>query len=380
MMTLLSKVMQLVRPDTLKVRFAVVGLGNFAQAAILPAFANAFDKATLKALVTGDKEKAAKLGRKYKVPAYDYRRCDELFSSGDIDAVYIALPNSMHREYTERAAKAGVHVLCEKPLAYTSKDAEAMIKACRAAKVRLMTAYRLHFEEGNLEAIKVVQSGKIGEARLFTSTHTMQVDADNIRTDLSLGGGPLEDIGIYCLNAARYLFQAEPEEVMAIAVKGSDRRFKEIPEAVSATLRFPGERLATFVCGFGETKASEYHVIGTEGTLSMKPAFTWQDDIEQVISRKKKVQSQTFKHRDQVAAEIVYFSDCVLNRKEPEPSGREGLIDVRVMEAIRHSYERGKTIKIKSLPEDRRPQPSQSIHRRPSRKTRPVKAPPPSKE
>jgi predicted dehydrogenase len=380
MSTLLSNIMQLVRPETATVRFAVIGLGNFAQTAILPAFANATDKAKLAALVTGDKEKARKLSRKYKVPAFDYSKYDELLNSGEIDAVYIAVPNSKHREFTERAAKAGVHVLCEKPLAYDSKDAQAMIEACRLAKVRLMTAYRLHFEEGNLDAIKVIQSGKIGEARLFISTHTMQVDPNNIRIDLSLGGGPLEDIGIYCLNAARYIFQAEPEEVMAVAIQGHDRRFNEVPEAVSATLRFPGERLATFLCGFGETKVSEYRVIGTEGMLTMDPAFTWHDDIDQTISRKKKEKTKTFKHRDQIAAEILYFADCVLNKKEPEPSGREGLIDVRIIEALRLSYAKAKPVKLKPLPKRSRPQAAQSIKRRPHRKPRPIKAPPPSSE
>jgi len=380
MSTLLSKIIQMVKPQASVVRFAVVGLGNFAQTAILPAFANASDNSQLRALVTGDKQKAAKLSRKYKVPAYDYKKYDNLMNSGEIDAVYIALPNSKHREFAERAAKAGMHVLCEKPLAYTSEDAQAMIDACRSAKVLLMTAYRLHFEEGNLDAIKVIHSGKIGEARLFTSTHTMQVDPDNIRIDLSLGGGPLEDIGIYCLNAARYLFQAEPEEVMAVAIQGNDRRFKEVPEAVSATLRFPGARLATFLCGFGETKVSEYRVIGTEGMLTMDPAFTWQADIQQTISRKKKEKTKTFKHRDQIAAEILYFADCVLNEKEPEPSGREGLIDVRIIEALRRSYTEGKPIALEPLPKTLRPHLSQSIKRRPASKPRPVKAPPPSNE
>ena len=380
MSTLLSKVIRMVKPAGPVVRFAVVGLGNFAQTAILPAFGDAADKAQLKALITGDKEKAAKLSRKYKAPAYDYKKYDEVLNSGEIDAVYIALPNSKHREATEQAAKAGIHVLCEKPLAYTSEDAQAMIEACSAANVRLMTAYRLHFEEGNLQAIKTVHSGKIGEARLFISTHTMQIDPGNIRTDLSLGGGPLEDIGIYCLNAARYLFQSEPEEAIAVAVRGNDSRFDEIPEAVSATLRFPGDRLAIFLCGFGETKVSEYRVIGTEGMLSMDPAYSWNEDLEQTISRKKKEKTKTFKHRDQIAAEILYFADCILNEKDPEPSGREGLIDVRIMEALRRSYTENKSIALKPLAKKTRPHPSQSIKRKPSRKPRPVKAPPPSKQ
>jgi predicted dehydrogenase len=362
------------------VRFAVVGLGHFAQTAILPAFANAADKAELAALVTGDPEKAKKLGRKYKAPTFHYEQYDELLASGKINAVYIAVPNSEHRKYTESAARAGVHVLCEKPLAYSVEDARAMIDACQDAKVHLMTAYRLHFEEGNLDAVRAIESGKIGEARLFTSIHTMQVDPGNIRTDLSLGGGPLEDIGIYCLNAARYLFQGEPNEVTAIAIPGKDRRFKEIPEAVSATLRFSKDRLATFLCGFGESKVSEYRVIGTEGVLKMDPAFTWQGDIEQTISRKEKAKTKTFKHRDQIAAELVYFSDCILKNKKPEPSGHEGFLDVRIIDALRTSYTEHRTVTIEPLAKKRRPRSSQSIKRKPAKKPKPVKAKPPSSE
>ena len=362
------------------VRFAVVGLGNFAQTAILPAFANATDKAELAALVTGDPEKAKKLSRKYGVPSYGYEQYDELLASGDINAVYIAVPNSEHRKYTEAAARAGVHVLCEKPLAYSVEDAQAMVDACRKAKVHLMTAYRLHFEEGNLDAIKAVRSGKIGDARLFTSIHTMQVDPGNVRTDLSLGGGPLEDIGIYCLNAARYVFRGEPNEVTAFAIRGKDRRFKEIPEAVSATLRFSGNRLATFLCGFGESKVSEYRVIGTEGVLKMDPAFTWNGDIEQTISRKEKAKTKTFEHRDQIAAELVYFSECILKNKKPEPSGEEGYLDVRIIDALRTSYTEHRTVNIEPLTKAHRPRSSQSIKRKPAKKPKPVKAPPPSSE
>ena len=362
------------------VRFAVVGMGNFAQTAILPAFENAADKAEVAALITGDPEKAKKLGRKYGVPTYDYDQYDELLALGEIDAVYIAVPNSEHRKFTEAAARAGVHVLCEKPLAYSVEDAQAMIDACLEAKVHLMTAYRLHFEAGNLNAIKVIQSGKIGEARLFNSIHTMQVDPGNIRTDLSLGGGPLEDIGIYCLNAARYVFQGEPSEVTAVAIRGKDPRFKEIPEAVSATLRFSRNRLATFLCGFGESKVSEYRVICTEGVLKMDPAYTWQGDIEQTISRKDKAKTKTFEHRDQVAAELVYFSDCIRKNKKPEPSGHEGLLDVRIMDALRTSYTEQRTVTIEPSPKKRRPHSSQSIKRKPAKKPRPVKADPPSRE
>jgi glucose-fructose oxidoreductase len=378
-MNLLTKLLHL-HDNGHPVRFAVVGLGNFAQTAILPAFAQASDKAQLAALVTGDVEKAAKLNRKYKAPAYSYDDYEALLHSGQVEAVYIAVPNSEHRTYAEPAARAGVHVLCEKPLAYSVEDARAITNTCQKHKVHLMTAYRLHFEDGNLAAIEAAHSGKIGEARLFTSVHTMQIEPDNIRVDLSLGGGPLEDIGIYCLNAARYIFKAEPEEVTAFAIRGKDRRFKEVPEAVSATLRFPKNRLATFLCGFGETKVSEYRVIGTEGVLEMNPAFTRNDDIVQTITHKDKTSTKTFKHRDQIAAELIYFADCIRHNKKPEPSGKEGLLDVRIIDALRRSYLGHRTIKLQPLAKEQRPHRSQSIKRRPAKKPSPVKAPPPSKK
>lgn len=361
-----------------KTRFAVVGLGHFAQTAILPAFANASDNSVLSGLFTGDSEKAEALSKRYDVPAYGYEDFDRIVRSGKIDAVYIALPNSQHREYTERAAYAGVHVLCEKPLAHKAEDAAAMVGACEAGGVRLMTAYRLHFEEGNLQAIEAVKSGRIGEARLFTSIHTMQIEPDNFRVDSSLGGGPLEDIGIYCINAARYLFGAEPEDIIAFEASGHDPRFKEVPESLSVTMRFSEGRLATFVCGFGETKLAEYRVVGTEGVLTMNPAYTWHEDIRQTISVGDREKELVFKHRDQVAAEILYFAQCIQNGEEPEPSGREGLIDVRIMEAIRISCSSRQAIRIEPLPSDSQPVASQSIERRPPAQPKPVNVKAPS--
>ncbi len=375
-MKLLTK---LLGPKIPPIRFAVVGMGNFAQTAILPAFANAAEKAELVALVTGDAEKAAKLSRKYKAPSYSYDEYDALLRSGEVDAVYIATPNSEHKKFAVAAARAKVHVLCEKPLAYSVEDATAIVSECEKHKVRLMTAYRLHLEEGNLAAIDAAHSGEIGEARLFSSTHTMQVDANNVRTDLSLGGGPLEDIGVYCLNAARYIFKAEPEEVTAYAVRGKDRRFKEVPEAVAAVLRFPKERLATFMCGFGESKLSEYQVVGTEGIIKMASAFSWNGDIEQTISRKEKSKTKTFKHRDQIAAELIYFAECIQSKKDPEPSGWEGLLDVRIIDALRRSYTEKKSVKLPKLVKRARPNKAQSIKRKAASKPKPVKAPSPSK-
>ena len=181
-----------------KVRYAVVGLGHIAQVAVLPAFAHA-ENSELTALVSDDPEKLEKLGRKYKVTRrYSYEQFEECLGSGAVDAVYIALPNHLHREYTERAARGGVHVLCEKPLAVTEEDCLSMIRVAEENRVKLMVAYRLHFEEANLKAIDLVQSGKLGDPRLFDSVFTMTVKDGDIRLNpRELGGGTLYDIGVY---------------------------------------------------------------------------------------------------------------------------------------------------------------------------------------
>jgi glucose-fructose oxidoreductase len=269
-------------------------------------------------------------------------------------------------------------VLCEKPLADSSKDAEQMVQACREADVRLMTAYRLHFEEGNLQAIEYAHDGTIGTPRLFDSIHTMQVAPDNIRIDRSLGEGPVEDIGVYCISAARYIFKSEPEEVFAFAVKSDDPRFAEVPEAVSVSMRFSEARLGTLLCGFGQMNASEYRVIGTEGTLELDPAFTWQGDIVMTIKIQGKEKKKTYKHRDQIAAEILYFAECIQTGREPETSGEEGLIDVRIIESIRESYSQGKPVRIEAPSKRVRPDSSQSIKRKPHAGVTPVHAAPPS--
>jgi len=201
------------------IRYGVVGLGHIAQVAVLPAFKPAKKNSLLTALVTEDAKKARKLSQQYKVArVYTYEQFDELLTSDVVDALYICLPNHLHRDYATRALKAGVHVLCEKPLALSERDCLQMADAAAATGAKLMTAYRLHFEEANLEALKMCKSGKLGDLRYFTSSFSFQVtDPENIRLRSETGGGPLWDIGIYCISAARALFRAEPDEVFAFA-------------------------------------------------------------------------------------------------------------------------------------------------------------------
>ena len=356
-----------------QVRYAVVGLGHIAQVAVLPAFGNARRNSRLAALVSADPLKRKTLSDRYGVErTYTYEQYDDCLKH--VDAVYIALPNSMHCEYAVRAAQAGVHVLVEKPMALTEQECERMIRAAREGGVRLMVAYRLHFERANLEAIEVVRSGRIGEARLFSSTFAMTVVEDNIRVKSELGGGVLYDIGIYCINAARALFRAEPEEVRAV-VAG---RRGDVEESVSAFLRFPGERTAAFACSFGAGKVSEYRIVGTKGDLAVEPAYEYAAALKHRLTLDRDTKERRFAKRDQFAPELLYFSDCVIKGHNPEPSGREGLADVRVIEALYRSAHAGEPVSLAPYEKPDRPSLEQEIRRPPIEKPEVVHARAPS--
>jgi predicted dehydrogenase len=364
-----------------KVRYGVVGLGHIAQVAVLPAFANA-ENSELVALVSDDQEKLDKLGRRYKVRTrFSYDQFDECLRDGGVDAVYIALPNHLHREYTERAARAGVHVLCEKPMAVTEEDCLAMIRVAEENGVKLMVAYRLHFEEANLKAIDLVQGGRLGDPRLFDSVFTMQVKPGDIRLNpRELGGGPLYDIGIYCINAVRNLFGAEPMEVVAFSANNSEPRFQQCEEMTSAILRFPGrERLASFTCSFNGTDVSTYKVVGTEGELVMDPAYEYAEELKQRVTIDGRTRERTFPKRDQFAPELISFSECILTGAAPEPSGWEGLADVRVIRALYRSADTGQPVTLEPFSKEDRPSLEQELRRPPVSKPNLVNTESPTK-
>jgi predicted dehydrogenase len=351
-----------------KVRYAVVGLGYIAQNAVLPAFAHARNS-ELTALVSDNPTKLKRLSKKYSVPhTYSYEEYCECLESGKVDAVYVALPNHMHRAYTEAAAQAGVHVLCEKPMAVTEEDCQAMIAVAEKNKIKLMVAYRLHFEEANLQAIKLVQSGKLGEPRIFDSVFTMQVKPGNVRLQREKGGGTLYDIGIYCINAARYLFRAEPEEVFGTSENSGDPRFREVEESFFATLRFSRGLAATFACSFGAADVSAYTVVGTKGVLRLDPAYEYASGLQHHLDIGGKKKTVRFPKRDQFAPELIYFSDCIIKDKEPEPSGVEGLQDVRIIRALYRSAAERKPVKLDNTAPRKRPSAVQQISRPPVRK------------
>jgi glucose-fructose oxidoreductase len=355
-------------------------LGHIAQAAVLPAFENAKANSELVAFVSDDPVKLDRLGRRYQVTnVHPYKEYDALLKSGSVDAVYIALPNTMHRSFTVRAARAGIHVLCEKPLATTTQDCQEMIDACAGNDVKLMTAYRLHFERANLDAIEIAQSGKLGELRIFNSVFGYQLEEGNIRTRKKLGGGAIYDIGIYCINAARYLFRAEPIEISACSLK-PDRRFREVDGLTSAMLRFPDNRIASFTCSFDSADVATYSVVGTKGRLRLEMAYEYVGESSMEVSIGDKKQHRSYRQRDQFGAELLYFSDCVLNGRQPEPSGEEGLADIRIIEAIFDSARSGRSVKLPRMTKRKRPSRRQEITRPAVKEPPLVNAQAPSKD
>jgi predicted dehydrogenase len=349
-----------------RLRMAVIGQGHFAQAAVLPAIEQ-LDDVELAALISGSEHKLDELGARYEVRTLGhYDDLDSILARGEIDAVYIAVPNDMHAEMALIAARRGVHVLCEKPMAPTEAECMQMIRACEQRRIKLMIAYRLHFQSANLVAIEIARGGELGDPRVFSSTFTMQVREGNTRVQPRRGAGPLFDIGIYCVNAARYLFRAEPAEVLAMKLSGRDPRFSSVDEACAVTMRFPHERVAQFTCSFGAVDRAHYELLGTDGFMTLDNAYEYNAEMTMHVSGKHGEKHRTFEPRDQIAAEIEYFARCVRDDVDPEPSGWEGLADVRILQAIQQSTRFGRAVPIEPILRPKRPYLGQEIDIEPS--------------
>ncbi len=253
-----------------------------------------------------------------------------------------------------------------------------MIDAADKAKVKLMVAYRLHLEEANMNTVELAQAGTLGDLRLFSSVFTMQVREGDIRLQKELGGGTLYDIGVYCINAARYLFRDNPTSVSAFSERGDHRRFKEVDEMTAGLMRFPGNRLASFVCSFGASDVSAYDLVGTRGSVRVDPAYEYVGPLKQQLSSNGKTKVRRFPSRDQFAPELVYFSNCILKNSQPEPSGQEGLIDIQIVQALYRSARTGKPVSLSPVKKQPWPTIKQVMRRPPVSKPRLVKVKSPS--
>ncbi|CAM2159070.1 Gfo/Idh/MocA family oxidoreductase (plasmid) [Pararobbsia alpina] len=325
-----------------KIRYAIVGLGDIAQEAMMPGVKHT-GNSEIAALVTGDLEKARALGKIYDVSdIYTYEQFGQLLASNKVDAIYLATPNWRHAEFAIPALKAGVHVLTEKPLEISTSQCEAIKQAARASNAKIMVAYRLHFEPGTLSTIERIRTGEIGEVKLFTSTFVQRVDPENHRAQNGVAAGPLFDMGPYPLNAARYVFGAEPVEVIsAVGTRDPAAGLGDFDHTVAVTLRFPEGRLAQFVVSYALNALESYFAVGTQGSIGMQPCYTYGKSLEQTVTSGQDEKTHAFKNTDHFGGELKYFSDCILNDREPEPGIEEGYADVRVLEAIATAVETG---------------------------------------
>src|SRR5580704_3499613 len=260
--------------------YCIVGLGRISMDHFMPAMAQS-SQSKITGIVSGHPDKAHKMAAEYGVPEnsiYTYENCDEMRNNKAIDAVYIALPNNMHSEYTIRAARAGKHVLCEKPMATSVADARAMIDACKQANVKLLIAYRCQYEPTNLRAIELIRQGKLGTVQMIESANGFNIRAGEWRLNKKLaGGGPLLDVGVYSLNACRYLTGEEPVEVKAYSSTiDHDGRFDQVEENTSWTMKFPSGILTSCVTTYGASMDGYYRVYGSKGVLNVQNAFPYQ--------------------------------------------------------------------------------------------------------
>lgn len=329
-----------------KLNIALVGLGRYA--GILADGLQESKYCRLAGVVTGHPDKAASWKKQYGIPdsnIYNYQNFDSIAHNKNIDVVYIVLPNSMHAEYTIRAAKAGKHVICEKPMATSVKDCEAMIKACKDAKVQLAIGYRLHYEPYNLELKRLGQEKVFGRVRLIESSLGYNTgDPSEWRLHKALsGGGPLMNIGIYCLQSSRYITGEEPVSVTAqFGPITNAELFKEVEASIFWQLTFPGGAISnsstSYNCSMDRVFAS-----AENGQFELSPGISYGP-----FKGKTSQGELHFPDINQQAAQMDGIAELLLQNK-PLPNhitGEEGLKDMRIIEAIYEAARTGKKVML----------------------------------
>uniref|UniRef100_UPI003B3B15DD Gfo/Idh/MocA family protein n=1 Tax=Sphingomonas sp. TaxID=28214 RepID=UPI003B3B15DD len=335
-------------PKDEKIGFAVVGLGKLSQGQIIPGLRTA-RSAKLVALVSGHRDKAERIAKAEGLPAdaiYNYEDYDRIARDPRIQVVYIVLPNAMHAEFTIRALKAGKHVLCEKPMATSIADAEAMIAAAKAANRKLMIAYRCHYEPKNLAAMRQVRSGALGKPRLFITDMgrqaTLSDPSDAWRLDKTLAGsGGLGDMGIYGINASRYMLNEEPVEVRAWAnTDRTDPRFKTVDDLIAWQFRFPSGAICNGSTSFNYNATMSFELWGEKARLRADPGAFYGGNKFAMVDGGK-FTDMDVAEIDQFEREMDWMADVVRGRAPMVAPGEEGLQDMRLMAAILESVKRG---------------------------------------
>ena len=332
--------------------YAIVGLGSYGLGVIIPQFANCAHS-RLAAVVSGDPAKARRVAAKHGLPdrsIYSYETFDQIRDNPDVDIVYVCLPNSMHADYVIRAARAGKHVMCEKPMATSAAECRAMIAACKAANRKLMIGYRVHFEPFNIEAARMARAGEAGKIRYVRSEHGfVQRDPSVWRLKRALaGGGSLMDMGIYSLQAARYMTGEEPIAVTACeSTDRRDPRFTEVEDIIDWTLEFPSGAIASCQSMYS---ANQNHVLlmGDKGRIELEPATRYDGNHMWTgrDGREREVTPPPGPAKTQFAGQLDHMVTSIRTGREPIVSGEEGLRDMRIIEAIYRSAREGRTIRL----------------------------------
>ena len=339
-----------------RIGYAIVGIGHLTMEAIVPAFAKS-QYSRITALVTGDRAKGLQLAHSLGLAdgvVYDYASYERLAQQADVDAVYVVLPNSMHLEYTVRAARIGKHVLCEKPMAIDVSECRQMIDACERAKKLLMIAYRQQYEPNNQALGKLMREGRLGRVKQIIACNSQnEGDPGQWRHKRAMaGGGALPDVGIYCLNATRFLSGEEPTEVMAqIYTTPNDPRFREVEETVHFQLRYPSGLLAQCSTSYGAHLSRFLRVNGTTGWAEMSPAFSYSGiklKGSSLVDGVETAFEPNIHEADQFTKEIDHMSACIATGTQPHTGGAEGLQDMRIIAAIYRAAETGGTVKIEA--------------------------------
>ena len=344
-------------PLARRLGIAIVGLGRLSLTQILPGFAQS-RHVRVTALVSGEPEKARVIAAQYGVPEknlYSYKTFDDIRNNPDIDIAYIVLPNAMHAEYTVRAAQAGKHVLCEKPMATTVADAQRMIDACRKAGRKLMIAYRCQYLPEFRALTDMVRNRTYGDLRLIETTNG-QNNANNGQwrhNKAMAGGGSLPDVGLYCLNAARFITGEEPIEITARTTQpANDPRFREIEDLCTFTLRFPSGVLATCGSGYSYHENRFLRLMAAEASIGMDPAYSYDNLTMQILRRdgmSSALEQRRWAPRNQFALEMDAYAEAIRTNAIPLTPGEEGLQDMRLIAAIYEAASSGSVVKLPAV-------------------------------
>jgi len=331
---------------TKKLGFALAGLGSLSTHQIAPALQKTkFCKLT--GIITGHPEKAAKWKAQYNIPdqnIFNYDNMDKMAGNPDIDVVYVVTPNGLHADHTIKAAKAGKHVLCEKPMEVSPEKCQLMIDACKAANRMLAVGYRLHFEPSHLECIRLAREKVLGNLNLIEAEYGFRIgDPTQWRLNRALsGGGPLMDVGIYALQAARYLSGEEPVSVSAVATNNDPVKFKDIEESIAWQLKFPSGVIASCNTTYNFNGFDRFRAFADRGWFELSPCFGYGG----IQGRRSDGKWTPLPAVDHFAAEMDDFAQCILNNRPTSVPGEEGLRDLKIMMAIYEAAKTGKTINL----------------------------------